>query len=553
MTAVAADKPRRCEVRRTPEILAQARSGLMGVNGRDDARPRRLGLDVASTATTILAAQASKAAWLARRRGRPPAEVETSSLDGALMFVAHHLAIATSGDPLTPSDDGPGPPFPTADGLWVEFEVLTPAAWSALWERLGVQRSVSTGAWSAFVLRYLAGSCALPAALHAATLRHDLAQVRAAARDAGVELCELRGYDELPAAMSTMAPWTLRPAARPAAAAGESPADADAGGPLGGVRVVELATRLQGPLAGHLLGLLGATVVKVEPPGGDIGRRARSGFGHAAYRAYNEGKHVVEIDVKQPAGRAELHELAADADVFLHNAPLGRAERLGFAFDDLSAVNPRLVYAHASGWGAAGPTRIAGDFLVQAGAGCAHGLTPAGRQPLPSRVTILDVTGGLLACDAILAGLCVRERDGRAYAAQTSLLAAACMLQRDLLRAIAAGREVGRLRGRPLWGALDEPLATSDGWIALDARGARPRRSLARALALPDDASEDDVARRLARLAADDALQLARSAGIEGAVACDDLRALCEDPDVAARVRRLDDGCRVLAAPWRFG
>jgi crotonobetainyl-CoA:carnitine CoA-transferase CaiB-like acyl-CoA transferase len=288
--------------------------------------------------------------------------------------------------------------------------------------------------------------------------------------------------------------------------------------------------------------------VKVEPPGGDIGRRGRAGFGWAAYRAYNVGKSVVEVDVKEPRGRAELVELAAAADVFLHNAPPGRAERLGFDAPSLARVNPSLVHAHASGWGASGPTRIAGDFLVQAHAGCADGLTPAGEPPSPSRVTLLDVTGGLLACDAILAGLLLRQRDGCGCSAQTSLLAAAGVLQRDVRARIGPRRQAGR----PLWGPLDEALRTVDGWLALDARGARARRRLAAACGLRE-AGDEALAEWLTRRPAAVGQVLLDAGGLDAAVVCEDLSALADDPHVGPSIDRLGDGCCVLRAPWRFG
>lgn len=564
-----ATAPVRCAVESMTEVAAQARSGLMAVHGRDTGRPRRLELDVATAAAKILAAQGARAVELARLRGIELAGVATSALDGALLFVAHHVAIATSGDPLRPAaGSGHGPPFLTADGHRVELEALSPGAWSDLWERLGVGRDVSAAAWSPFVLRYLAGSCALPPVLHEATARHDLAALREAAAASGVELCRQRTYAEVLADPQPAQPWTLTPVgdAAPAATtrACAAATRAHAVGPAGvtsappavpaaaaealtGVVVVELATRLQGPLAGHLLRLLGARVVKVEPPGGDIGRRSRAAFGWAAYQAYNAGKEIVELDVKSPAGRGELRALAATADVFVHNSPPGRAERLGFDAAALARVNPALVHAHASGWGTAGPTRIAGDFLVQAHAGCADGLTRAGELPRPSRVTLLDVTGGLLACDAILAGLVLRERGAGGCAVQTSLLAAAGLLQRDVLRALAAGRETGRRGGRALRGPLDEPLRTADGWLVVPPEDLTVAEQAARAdgmgRGLKAWLRERDSARARAELAA---------AGACAVPVREDLAALADDESIAGRMRRLNGGCLVPAPPWRF-
>ena len=130
-----------------------------------------------------------------------------------------------------------------------------------------------------------------------------------------------------------------------------------------------------------------------------MGRAGSSAFGRAAYLAYNRGKEVVEINVKEAAGRTKLLELASTADVFVHNSRPGRAERLGFGFDDVARAAPGAVYCYASGWDAStvAPAEIAGDYLVQAHAGCGEGLRPPDAGPSPSPLTLVDVTGGLLA------------------------------------------------------------------------------------------------------------------------------------------------------------
>jgi crotonobetainyl-CoA:carnitine CoA-transferase CaiB-like acyl-CoA transferase len=172
--------------------------------------------------------------------------------------------------------------------------------------------------------------------------------------------------------------------------------------------------------------------VKVEPPGGDLGRAGGSPFGRAAYLAYNRGKDVVDLDLKTSAGRAALRELVAGADVFVHNSRPGRAEQHGYSADELTKLNPGLVYAYASGWGTAAdaPSEVAGDYVVQAHTACGEWLRLPGQPPFPSRVTLVDVTGGLLACEGIVAGLLHRERDGCGRLVGTSLLGAALELQR---------------------------------------------------------------------------------------------------------------------------
>lgn len=541
------------------EIVVQALSGLMGVHGRDGQTPRRLGLEVASVAAGVVATQAVLAALIAQSRGLAAQEAETSVLQAALTFLRHHLAIATCGGrfpqmPPLPPAEAPGPPFPTADGHWVELEALSPDAWTGFWERLGAERPGA--AWLPFVYRYLAGRCALPAPLRAATELHTLAELDRAAAASGVALRRLRAYGELLAEAAWRdAPWTLSPAN------GQRPAPADAplgSAPLSGLRVIEVTSRLQGPLAGLLLRMLGADVLKVEPPGGDFGRGSppMAGSLGAAYLAYNQGKRVVEIDYKRPEGRAHLVSLIAEADVFLHNWLGGRAERLSLDHGDLARHNPRLVYAHASGWGKreASAAGIAGDYLVQAHAGCGDGLNPADEPPFPSRLTLIDVMGGLLACEGILAGLYLRERSGRGCRVDTSLFAGALTLQAHVLHGMALGRETGRHHGRPLWGLLERPVATADGFLALEANG--ELRKVAKACGLGAAARGGPLERRIAeRLRTRSAAEwepIFTAAGIPAAAVRADLRTLPDDPRAAGLLDYADGACWVPGAPWRF-
>lgn len=523
-----------------PEPVVQAVTGLMTVHGRDRGIPRRLGVDAASVATGILACQGILAGLLAGRRGVPVAAVEVSGFSGALMYLTHHLAIATSGGvfPYRPAE-GTGPPFATADGHWVEIEVLSGDDWFAFWQRLGVTGADVVGrAWLPFVYRYLAGRCALPAQLHAAVARHTLAQVRAAAGTrAAVSPVRIH---PLP---SPALPWKIQPhtgAARATTMPADLAAEPSIDAPLGGLRVVEVTSRLQGPLAGLLLRLLGADVVKVEPPGGDFGRLSPplAGDTGAAYLAYNRGKRVIEIDYKRPSGRAELADLAAGADVFLHNWRPGRAESLGLDATDIAARNPAVVYAYASGWGDADdpPSPIAGDFIVQAYAGCGAALNPPDEPPLPSRLTLLDVTGGLLACEGILAGLYQRERTGLGCRVDTSLVAAAVALHRQTLRR---------------WGPLDRPLPTAAGDLVVS-DDPDSRRHLRTACGLPASATDAQIASRIRERTAAQWLPLLRAYGVAAACPRTGLSELPADPRLAGLLERAGNACWVPGPPWRF-
>src|SRR5262249_8291900 len=189
------------------EAIVQALSGLMAVHGRDRGRPRRLGLDVPSTAAGILAASGVLAALIAHARGCVRIRaLETSVLHGALAYLGHHVAIATCGkrlpvdcNPRVAAEDSlpPSPPFPTADGRRVELEVLSVDAWRAFWSRMGIQSADAESAWSSFALRYLAGTCRLPPSFAFATSRHKGQDIIEIARSCGLSAVFVRRYDEV--------------------------------------------------------------------------------------------------------------------------------------------------------------------------------------------------------------------------------------------------------------------------------------------------------------------------------------------------------------------
>ena len=205
--------------------------------------------------------------------------------------------------------------------------------------------------------------------------------------------------------------------------------------PLDGVRVVEVAQYVAGPLAGALLRELGADVVKVEPPGGDAYRGTMpvaDGLGRF-FVPLNRGKRSVTLDLKSEPGRTALAALAAHADVVLHNASDARAERFGLAWDDLHDRHPALVVGVVTSFGPKGP--LAGapayDLVAQARAGLltAHA-SPGDAVPVRAGgVPLADLTAGMLLSSAVLAALVRAGRTGVGERVEVSLLAAALALQ----------------------------------------------------------------------------------------------------------------------------
>lgn len=551
------------------EITVQAMSGLMQVHGRDARRPRRLGLDVASVAAGVIAAQAVLAGAVGRSRGWAVQAVETSVLDAAFVLTSHYIAAATCPDraqwpPPRPASD-PGPPFQSADGRSFEIETMDPDAFRRFLAGIGAAGVDLTQAWGLFRARYFRGACTLPPGMHEATARLPFTDIERIAADCRVSLVPLRSCAEVlhDAQAGSEFPdmRALYDGAAPARDI-DLPARAAPPLPLQGVVVVEATSRMQGPLAGLLLQMLGARVIRVEPPGGDPIRLVAPYTNDDGYffACFNHGKESVELDLASTAGRDTLLDLLPKADVFLQNWGPGRDVRWGLAAEQLGAVNPRLTYVRATGWGSAGPPGhpLGTDFLVQAFAGMADGLSAVGASRAPSRVLLTDCLGALITCEGTLGGLLRREQTSVAQLVDTSLLAGAMALQADVLDGIGAGTSRGRRAGRPLWGPLDEPLATSDGYIAVG--GGRDERALARlAAACGIDAAdacnfdpEDTIAERMAE--GDTRLwgNVLRAAGIPCAAVEADVGCIPRDPRLAPLFEELPGGARVPRAPWRF-
>lgn len=199
-------------------------------------------------------------------------------------------------------------------------------------------------------------------------------------------------------------------------------------GPLGGIVVADFSRVLAGPLATMTLGDLGAEVVKVEPPGGDETRAWGPPFAHgeATYAlGANRNKRSIVLDLKDPADRDAARALAARADVLVENFRPGVAERLGLGWEDLHALNGRLVYCSITGFGRRGEgAKLPGyDPLIQAVGGLMSITGPPGH-PSKAGVALIDVIAGLYAAVGILAALRARERGGEGQRVEVSLLGA---------------------------------------------------------------------------------------------------------------------------------
>lgn len=213
------------------------------------------------------------------------------------------------------------------------------------------------------------------------------------------------------------------------------------GQPLKGLRVLEFSHTIMGPCAGLVLADLGAEVVKVEPaPAGDHTRRL-PGFASGFFATFNRNKRSLALDLKRPEGQAVAHRLAARADVVLENYGPGTMERLGCGWEQLSAVNPRLVYLALKGF-LAGPYehRPALDEVVQFQAGLAYMTGPPGR-PLRAGASIIDILGAVFGVAAVLAALRERDATGKGGRIGSALFESAVFLMGSHMAGLAATGE----------------------------------------------------------------------------------------------------------------
>ncbi len=183
--------------------------------------------------------------------------------------------------------------------------------------------------------------------------------------------------------------------------------------PLSGIRVLELSHAVMGPTCGLILADMGAEVIRIErAPDGDETRRLK-GFGAGFFPFLNRNKKSIAIDLKSDRGREVLKKLILSADVFLENFAPGTIERLGFCYEKIERLNPRLVYCALKGF-MPGPyeKRPALDEVVQMMAGLAYMTGPLG-QPLRAGASVVDIMGGTYGAVAIMTALYEREKTGK--------------------------------------------------------------------------------------------------------------------------------------------
>lgn len=188
-------------------------------------------------------------------------------------------------------------------------------------------------------------------------------------------------------------------------------------GPLHGVKVIDLTSVMLGPFCTQILGEMGAEVIKVEPPAGEIGRQtglAKNKGMAAGFVAKGRNKRSVVLDLKRPRAMSVLHRLVSGADVFVHNIRPKAAARLGIDYASIAASRPDIVYASATGYGESGPyaDKPAYDDLIQGASGLAALFGAVTGTPRYAPSVLADKTTGLYLTYAISMALFHRERTG---------------------------------------------------------------------------------------------------------------------------------------------
>ena len=201
-------------------------------------------------------------------------------------------------------------------------------------------------------------------------------------------------------------------------------------GPLAGMKVVELAHIMAGPVCGMMLADMGADVVKVEKPEGDDTRRFLPPDiegESAAFMMMNRNKRGVVLDLKSDDGRAALRRMLETADVVIENYRMGTMEKLGLGYEELRKVNPGLIYCEISGFGRTGPYAARGGFdLIAQGMSGLMSITGEGpgRPPVKSGAPVSDITAGILGALGCVAAYTRKLQTGEGQKVDTSLFEA---------------------------------------------------------------------------------------------------------------------------------
>jgi crotonobetainyl-CoA:carnitine CoA-transferase CaiB-like acyl-CoA transferase len=273
---------------------------------------------------------------------------------------------------------------------------------------------------------------------------------------------------------------------------------------LGDVTILDFSHLLQGPFATQLLADMGANVIKVERPGkGDLFRSLTfnnkwvGGTESPNFLAWNRNKRSLAIDLKSPEAKTILYRIAETADVVIQNFRPGVMQRLGFGYDDFRQINPRIIYASASGYGEEGPyvDRPGQDMLIQGLTGLAAATGRGDGPPVPVGSGFSDQVGAMNLVYGILTALHWRHRSGVGQEVKVDLLSGMLAHQgQEMLMAMNFGQNLQRPKSGIGHPGMDAPFGvypTTDGYVTI---AMSPFRTLVEVLGAPHLLAFDDPA-----------------------------------------------------------
>jgi crotonobetainyl-CoA:carnitine CoA-transferase CaiB-like acyl-CoA transferase len=263
------------------------------------------------------------------------------------------------------------------------------------------------------------------------------------------------------------------------------------GGPLQGMRVLDVTQVMAGPFCAMQLADLGADVIKVEPPDGDHVREQPDRVEGESYSflAVNRNKRGIVINLKHPLGREAFLRLARGADVVVENSRPGVMDGLGVGYADVRAVNPAIIYASISGFGQTGPYAPRGgyDLIAQGMSGLMSITGEEGQAPVKCGPPVTDLGAGLFCCTAILAAYIHRLRTGEGQRIDTSLLEAGIALSVWESVEYFSGRGIPRPMGSAhRMNAPYQAIRCADGYITIGANNQRLWVTFCNAIGRPE-------------------------------------------------------------------
>ncbi|WP_322996734.1 CoA transferase [Castellaniella sp.] len=322
--------------------------------------------------------------------------------------------------------------------------------------------------------------------------------------------------------------------------------------PLTGIRVLEMGQLIAGPFATKILGEFGADIIKTEPPGqGDPLRNWRLLHEGTSvwWQVQSRNKKSLTLDLRQPEIQALVRRLVAECDVVVENFKPGTLESWGLGWDDLQAINPRLVMLRVSGYGQTGPYRDRPGFGVVAEAmgGLRHLSGEPGRTPVRVGVSIGDSLSALHGVIGVLLALRVRDRDGAGQMIDVALYESVFNMMESLLPEYAVFDAVRQPAGSSLPGiAPSNAYACQDGYVLIAGNGDSIFQRLMQAIGREDLSNDPALAHNAGRVA--DVARIDAAIGDWAAGRCqDEVLAILNDARIPAG--RIYDIADIAADP----